>query len=113
MIEEGALFGNLLGVSNVQDASVVQQKVQSAEAPNRLIQQALNFARSGNVGWDREGGIANFVSNLLNAIPSPADQRHLRSFPRQSDRACAANSTARTSDDANLALQTFTHDEPV
>ena len=36
-----------------------------------------------------------------------------RSFPRQSDRARASNSSARTSDDPNLALQTFTHDEPV
>ena len=105
--------GNLLGAPNVQDPRVVQQKVQTAEAPHRLIQQVFNFARSGNVDWDREGRISNFVSNLFDAIPSPADQRHLRSFPRQSDRACAANSSARTSDDPNLALQTFTHDEPV
>ena len=83
------------------------------QAPHGLIQQVFNFARSGNVGCDRKGRIANFASNLLDAVPSPADQRHLRSFPRQSDRACASNSSARTRDDPNLALQTFTHDEPV
>jgi hypothetical protein len=97
----------------MQDTRIVQQKIQSAEAPYGLIQQVFNFARSGNVGWDREGRIANFVSNLVDAIPSPADQRHMRSFPRQSDRAYASNSATRTSDDPNLALQTFTHDEPV
>jgi hypothetical protein len=73
----------------------------------------FNFAPSGNIGCDREGRIANLASNLLDAVPSPADQRHLRSFPCQSDGACASNSTARTRDDPNLALQTFTHDEPV
>ena len=106
-------FGNLLGVPNVEEPRVVQQKVQSAEVLHGLIEQVFNFARFGNVGWDREGGIANFVNNLLDAIPSPADQSHPRTFSRQGYRACASNSSARTSDDPNLALQTFTHDEPV
>src|ERR1700690_1216477 len=74
-------FCNLLGASGVQYSRVVQQKIQSAELSHGLIEEGFNIHRSGNVGWNREGKIANFVSNLLDAIPSPADQRHLRSFP--------------------------------
>jgi hypothetical protein len=66
-------FGYLLGVSNVQDPSVVQQKVYSANVAHGLVYQSTGFARFGTVSWNRKRWIANFVSNLLNAIPSPAD----------------------------------------
>ena len=72
-----------------------------------------NVARFGNVGWDREGRVADVASNLLDAFLSPTDQYYPRSFPCQTNRACASNSTARTGDDPNLAFQTFAHDDPV
>jgi hypothetical protein len=65
-------FGYLLGVSNVQDPGVVQQKVQSAKVAHGLVYQSTDFACFGNVSWNRKRGITNFVSNLFNAIPSPA-----------------------------------------
>jgi hypothetical protein len=105
------IFGNLLCVPNMQDSCIVQQKIQSAKAAHGLVEQATNFARFGNVGWNGKRKIANLLSNLFNAVPSPSDQRHPRPFPRQGYCASASNSTARTSDDSNLAFQTFTHDQ--
>jgi hypothetical protein len=87
----------------MQDTRVVQQKIQSAKAAYGLVQQATDFARFRNVGWERECKVAKLASNLFDAIPSPADQRDPRTIAGQSDGACASDSTARTRDDSNLA----------
>jgi hypothetical protein len=66
----------------MQDSRIVQQKIQSTESAHGLIEQTMDVACIGNVGWDGKRAIANRTSDLLNSIYSPADQRHSGSFPR-------------------------------
>ncbi len=88
----------------MQYASVVEQKVQSAEAARGLVEQGLNVRGPGDIRCHRERGLAKLARHLFNAVPAPADQHHTGSFSDHRGRASASNATARARYDANLAV---------
>jgi len=101
--------GDLFGVADVEDPSVVDENVNPSEVSGGLLQHSVNLFSPGNIGGNDQRGGAAVAGNRFEPVFVASDEHSLRAFPQEGLGDGAANTGTGSGHNGGFVLESLGH----